>query len=70
MTTGQAVGVNVGIFNPALDADGSIARGLGLVLGHGSAENLSSFRCAREEVCGITAIEANLKLHRAYAVRA
>ena len=28
MTTGQAVGVNVGIFNPALDADGSIARGL------------------------------------------
>jgi arginase len=28
MTTGQAVGVNVGIFNPALDEDGSIARGL------------------------------------------
>jgi arginase len=28
MTTGQAVGMNVGIFNPALDADGSIARGL------------------------------------------
>jgi arginase len=28
MTTGQAVGVNIGIFNPALDADGSIARGL------------------------------------------
>ena len=26
--TGQAVGVNVGIFNPAMDADGSIARGL------------------------------------------
>jgi arginase len=28
MATGQAVGVNVGIFNPAMDADGSIARGL------------------------------------------
>jgi len=28
MTTGQAVGVNVGIFNPALDPDSSIARGL------------------------------------------
>jgi arginase len=28
MTTGQAVGINVGIFNPALDSDGSIARGL------------------------------------------
>ena len=28
MTTGQAFGVNVGIFNPALDEDGSIARGL------------------------------------------
>jgi arginase len=28
MATGQAVGVNVGIFNPALDKDGSIARGL------------------------------------------
>jgi arginase len=28
MATGQAVGVNVGIFNPALDEDGSIARGL------------------------------------------
>jgi arginase len=28
MTTGQAVGVNVGIFNPALDEDGSLARGL------------------------------------------
>jgi arginase len=28
MTTGQALGVNVGIFNPALDEDGSIARGL------------------------------------------
>jgi arginase len=28
MTTGRAVGVNVGIFNPALDEDGSIARGL------------------------------------------
>ena len=28
MTTGQAVGVNVGIFNPAMDADGSIARKL------------------------------------------
>ena len=39
MTTGQAVGVNVGIFNPTLDEDGSIARGLvsclvaGLVVG-------------------------------------
>jgi arginase len=28
MATGQAVGVNVGIFNPAFDKDGSIARGL------------------------------------------
>ena len=28
MTTGRAVGVNLGIFNPALDEDGSIARGL------------------------------------------
>ena len=28
MATGQAVGVNVGIFNPAMDADGSIARQL------------------------------------------
>jgi arginase len=28
MATGQAVGMNVGIFNPAMDADGSIARGL------------------------------------------
>ena len=28
MATGQAVGVNVGIFNPAMDADGSIARRL------------------------------------------
>jgi arginase len=28
MATGQAVGANVGIFNPALDEDGSIARGL------------------------------------------
>ena len=28
MATGQAVGVNIGIFNPAMDADGSIARGL------------------------------------------
>jgi arginase len=28
MATGQAVGVNVGIYNPALDADGSIARRL------------------------------------------
>lgn len=28
MATEQAVGVNVGIFNPAMDADGSIARGL------------------------------------------
>jgi arginase len=28
MATGQAVGVNVGIFNPALDEDGIIARGL------------------------------------------
>ena len=28
MTTGQAVGVNVGIFNPAMDEDGSIARRL------------------------------------------
>jgi arginase len=28
MTTGRAVGLNVGIFNPALDEDGSIARGL------------------------------------------
>jgi hypothetical protein len=30
------------------------------VLGRRSAENVSSFRCAREEVCGATAIEANL----------
>jgi len=28
MTTGHAVGMNVGIFNPALDKDGLIARGL------------------------------------------
>jgi arginase len=28
MATGQAVGLNVGIFNPALDEDGTIARGL------------------------------------------
>jgi hypothetical protein len=28
MGTGQALGMNVGIFNPAMDADGSIARGL------------------------------------------
>ena len=28
MATGQAVGMNVGILNPAMDADGSIARGL------------------------------------------
>ena len=28
MKTGRAVGVNVGIFNPALDEDGSIARRL------------------------------------------
>jgi arginase len=28
MATGQAVGVNVGIFNPAFDEDGSIARRL------------------------------------------
>jgi arginase len=28
MATGRAVGVNVGIFNPTFDADGSIARGL------------------------------------------
>lgn len=28
MATGRAVGLNVGIFNPALDEDGSIARGL------------------------------------------
>jgi arginase len=28
MATGQAVGMNVGIFNPAMDADGPIARGL------------------------------------------
>jgi arginase len=28
MTTGQAVGMDVGIVNPALDPDGSIARGL------------------------------------------
>lgn len=28
MATGQAVGVNIGIFNPALDEDGSIAREL------------------------------------------
>jgi arginase len=28
MATGQAVGVNIGIFNPALDKDGSIAREL------------------------------------------
>jgi arginase len=28
MATGQAVGVNVGIYNPAFDPDGSIARGL------------------------------------------
>lgn len=28
METGQVVGVNVGIFNPTLDADGSIARAL------------------------------------------
>lgn len=26
MATGQAVGLNVGIFNPALDADGTLAR--------------------------------------------
>jgi arginase len=26
MTSGQAVGINIGIFNPRLDADGSIAR--------------------------------------------
>ena len=28
MATGHAVGVNVGIYNPAFDKDGSIARGL------------------------------------------
>jgi arginase len=28
MASGQAVGINIGIFNPRLDADGSIARGL------------------------------------------
>jgi arginase len=28
MSSGRAVGMNVGIFNPALDEDGSIARGL------------------------------------------
>jgi arginase len=28
MATGQAVGLNVGIYNPAFDKDGSIARGL------------------------------------------
>jgi arginase len=28
MTSGQAVGLNIGIFNPRLDPDGSIARGL------------------------------------------
>jgi arginase len=28
MASGQAVGINIGIFNPRLDADGSIAREL------------------------------------------
>jgi arginase len=28
VTTGRAVGINVGIFNPTLDEDGSIARSL------------------------------------------
>lgn len=28
MTSSQAVGMNIGIFNPSLDEDGSIARGL------------------------------------------
>jgi arginase len=28
MASGQAVGINIGIFNPRFDADGSIARGL------------------------------------------
>ena len=28
MASGQAVGINIGIFNPRLDADGSIARRL------------------------------------------
>ena len=28
MATGQAVGLNIGIYNPAFDKDGAIARGL------------------------------------------
>jgi arginase len=28
MASGQAVGIDIGIFNPRLDPDGSIARGL------------------------------------------
>jgi arginase len=38
MRTGQAVGVNIGIFNPALDGDGSIARRLVACLTAGLSE--------------------------------
>jgi arginase len=37
MATGRAVGLNIGIFNPALDADGSIARRLVRCLAAGLA---------------------------------
>jgi arginase len=40
MATGQAVGLNVGIFNPALDADGAIARRLASCLAAGLSSDL------------------------------